>query len=142
MNGFKPTKAQHRIMELESCIRNFKVYDKKRMTYLRGLEKENEELKGQKVRLNLQIDRLGEQINILIDTYDKADVMKDGSDRRNYVKGLLDRIMDGTPRISKRQLEMIDTVLSKEVLSLRKGMTTMANRIKDLEKENEKLKRK
>lgn len=120
--------------------RDFKTYDKERQKYLRRIEQTNADLKERNSRLSLEIQRLKYQIDTLIDSYDNAGVMKDNSGNRAYVKELLDKIADKPT--STVAIEGLDSVLAREVLSLRKGHTTLQSKITELKKENRILKAK
>lgn len=140
MNGTKLTEEQRTIIRLERCIRDFKAYDKERKAYVRDLESRNAELESRVERLQIRCDGLAERIEMLIDAYDHADPMKDGSERRAYVKRLLDQILSDEPgRLTSRRLANIESALAREVVNLRKGNETLSSRNKFLEKENNEL---
>lgn len=140
MNDILLTSQAREKLALENTIRNFKAYDKKRQEYLRGIERVNADLEDRNARLELEIQRLNFKIDALIDSYDNARPMKDNSGNKAYVKKLLDKIADKPT--STVAIEGIDTVLSREVVALRKGHSTLHNKIKALKEENRILKAK
>lgn len=136
MNGVTLTQDQKRIYRLEKCIKDFKAYDAERKTYVSNLEAKIEQLESKNNRLQLKCESLADRIDALIDAYDKADPMKDGSERRAYVKELLDRLAGDKPgKLTSRRLELIDSALAKEVIALRKGNERLNAHNRELEKE-------
>lgn len=128
-----------RIAELERAISDFKAYDAERTIYLRRVEKENAEVQERNDRLTLDNENLSQKIDTLIDSYDKAGLMKDNSGNKAYVKELLDRIC--VRPMSTKSLEQMESALAREVVSLRKGMRTLQGHCTELSRENARMKR-
>lgn len=142
MNGLDPQKE--RIYNLERTIAAFKKYDIKRKNYIAEQNRVIENLRKRITDLEKLTEQQHEQIDVLIDSYDKANGMKDNSANKAYVKKLLDEIslLKGTALLPKRILEDESQLnMLKELASLRHATLTMRTTIKRLNAENELLRK-
>lgn len=142
MNGLSP--HEERIFGLERTIAAFKKYDAGRKNYIAEQERVIAQLRQRVADLEKLTEQQYEQIDDLIDSYDKANGMIDNAESKAYVKELLDKMAlyrDSTT-IPQRWLDDEGTTaMLKELTALRKGAVTMRTTIKRLKAENEQLKK-
>lgn len=142
MNGLTP--QEERIFGLERTIAAFKKYDVGRKNYIAEQERVIAKLRQRVADLEKLTEQQHEQIDDLIDAYDKANGMIENAESKAYVKGLLDKItvLRDTTTLSKRYLDD-DGVMTmlRELAALRKETLTMRTTIKRLKAENELLKK-
>lgn len=142
MNGLTP--QEERIFALERTIAAFKKYDIGRKNYIAEQNRIIEQLRQRIVDLEKLTEQQHEQIDDLIDAYDKANGMIDNAENKAYVKELLDKItlLRDTTTLPKRYLDDDGTMtMLKELTALRNGAVTMRTTIKRLKSENEILKK-
>lgn len=142
MNGLTP--QEERIFGLERTIAAFKKYDAGRKNYIAEQNRVIEKLRQRVAALEKLTEQQHEQIDDLIDAYDKANGMIDNAANKAYVKELLDKITlyRESTSIPQQWLDDEDTsAMLKELTALRNGAVTMRTTIKRLKVENELLKK-
>lgn len=142
MNGLSP--QQERIFGLERTIAAFKKYDAGRKNYIAEQERVIAQLRQRVADLEKLTEQQHEQIDDLIDAYDKANGMIDNTESKAYVKELLNKmaLLRDTTTLPKRYLDDDGAfTMLKELTALRKGAVTMRTTIKRLKAENELLKK-